>query len=170
MNSSKFTAKDLVCIAAMTAVLETAKFVLNPIPNVELVTLLVIVYTKQFGWKKTLITVLLFALIECLYWGFATWSIVYFYMWPLLVLLAYLCRNMDSVWIQASLAGFFGLFFGAFCAIVQLIIAGPHAALAWWAAGLSYDLVHGISNFIICLLLYKPVNKALETVVARYGF
>lgn len=162
MTDNGLAVRRIVYIAVMTAIMEAAKIALNPVPNVELITLLVIVFTKQFGWKMTLPAVLIFAFIECTYWGFGTWSIVYFYMWPLLVLLTHLNRNAESIWNYTVLSAAFGLTFGAFCSVVTLIAAGLKAAFAWWIAGIPYDLVHGISNFIICLLLFRPLNSALE--------
>lgn len=162
MTDNGLAVRRIVYIAVMTAIMEAAKIALNPVPNVELITLLVIVFTKQFGWKMTLPAVLIFAFIECTYWGFGTWSIVYFYMWPLLVLLTHLNRNAESSWNYTVLSAAFGLTFGAFCSVVTLIAAGLKAAFAWWIAGIPYDLVHGISNFIICLLLFRPLNNALE--------
>lgn len=162
MTENGLAIRRLVYVAVMTAIMEAAKIALNPVPNVELITLLVIVFTKQFGWKMTLPAVLIFAFIECTYWGFGTWSIVYFYMWPLLVYLTHLSRNAESVWNYTVLSAAFGLAFGAFCSIVTLIAAGPAAAFAWWIAGIPYDLIHGVSNFIICLLLFRPLNNALD--------
>lgn len=162
MTDNGLAVRRIVYIAVMTAIMEAAKIALNPVPNVELITLLVIVFTKQFGWKMTLPAVLIFAFVECTYWGFGTWSIVYFYMWPLLVFLTHLNRNAESVWNYTVLSTAFGLTFGAFCSVVTLIAAGLNAAFAWWIAGIPYDLIHGISNFIICLLLFRPLNQALE--------
>ena len=85
--------RRIVLIAAMTAVLEVAKFALNAIANVELITLLVMLYTRKFGWKMSLASVLLFAVLESMWWGVSIWTVTYFYVWPLLVLLAYLMRR-----------------------------------------------------------------------------
>ena len=30
----------------------------------------------------------------------------------------------------------------------------------WWIAGIPYDILHGISNFAACLVLYKPLMYA----------
>lgn len=169
MGSTADAIRRLVYIAVMTAILEAAKVALNAIPNVELVTLLVIVFTKHFGWKMTLPAVLIFAFIECTYWGFGTWSVVYFYMWPLLVFLTELVRKQDSLWVYVLLSAAFGLFFGAFCSIATLVIGGWSAAFAWWIAGIPYDLIHGAANLIIAALLFIPLNRALEILSARNG-
>lgn len=169
MSERGLSIRRLIYIAVMTAILEAAKISLNAITNVELVTLLVIIFTKQFGWRMSLPVVILFAFIECTYWGFGTWSIVYFYMWPLLVFLAHLCRHAESVWTYAALSAAFGLTFGAFCSVLTVFIGGFKAAISFWIAGIPYDLVHCAANFIICVLLYVPLNRALEIMKRKSG-
>ncbi len=155
----------MVLVAAMTAVLEAAKFALNAIPNVELISLLLMVFTTCFGWKDSLKAALLFALIECLWWGVSLWTIPYFYVWGILVLVSSRLDASASVVFRAIVLGLFGLLFGLLCALTTLVSTGVQAAFAWWIAGIPFDLVHGVSNFILCLLLYKPLVKALSAII-----
>ncbi|MBR4456554.1 MAG: hypothetical protein IKS32_10060 [Solobacterium sp.] len=152
----------LVWIAAMTAILEVSKAALNGIANVELITLLVILFTRHFGWKPTLAAVLLFAVLESMWWGLSIWTITYFYIWPLLVWLAHSTAKDTSLFSACVLSGGFGLLFGALCSLTTLVTAGPRAAFAWWVAGIPYDLIHGASNALICFVLYKPLNRILR--------
>ena len=154
--------RQIVLIAAMTAILEVSKFALNAIANVELITLLVILFTRRFGWRLTLASVLLFAGLESLWWGISIWTATYFYVWPVLVLISALTAKTESPLMNAVIAGVYGLLFGALCALLTLVTAGPNAAFAWWIAGIPYDLVHGLSNFVICLVLYRPLAEALR--------
>ncbi len=162
MTKTGNAVRQIVLIAAMTAILEVSKFALNAIANVELITLLVMLFTRKFGWKLSLASVLLFAGIESLWWGISIWTATYFYVWPILVLISALTADVRSPVINAVIAGIFGLLFGALCSLLTLITAGPSAALAWWIAGIPYDLVHGAANFVICLVLYKPLETALS--------
>ena len=148
----------------MAAILEVAKFSLNALPNIECITLLVIVFTHHFGYRMTLPAVLIFAFLECTWWGFGTWSIVYFYMWPILVLLTTLLVRDDEMLMPIVLSTIYGLGFGAMSAILTLVIGGWQAALAWWIAGIPYDIVHGIGNMLIALTLYKPLCNALSRI------
>ena len=67
-------------------------------------------------------------------------------------------------------SGFFGLAFGALCTPAQVIFfnhvktleAGLKAGFAWWIAGIPYDVVHGIGNFTIMLVLYRPIRIAIN--------
>ena len=152
----------LVRIAAMTAILETAKFALNAVANVELVTLLVILFTERFGQRETLSAVLLFALLESMWWGVNIWTITYFYVWPILVFISVPLAKEPSVLLKSIAAGIFGLLFGLLCSLTTLVISGPQAAFAWWAAGIPFDLIHALSNFLLCLVLYRPLSNVLN--------
>ena len=152
----------LARIAAMTAILETAKFALNAVANVELVTLLVILFTERFGQRETLSAVLLFALLESMWWGVNIWTITYFYVWPILVFISVPLAKEPSVLLKSIAAGIFGLLFGLLCSLTTLVISGPQAAFAWWAAGIPFDLIHALSNFLLCLVLYRPLSNVLN--------
>lgn len=160
-RKNKLAIREIVIMGMMIAILEAAKQALAAIPNVELVTLLLILYTLFLG-GKVLYVILAYVLIEgCLY-GFGIWWFSYLYVWPLLALFAWLFRRQESVWFWSIFSGAYGLFFGALCALVQLVIGGPAAAFTWWVAGIPYDLIHGVSNFILCLVLFRPLNEVLR--------
>lgn len=153
-----FSVKDIALIGMMTAMLEAVKIALQAVPNVELVTLLIILFTLYLGWK-TLLAVWAFVGIECVVWGIGLWTIMYVYVWPILVLLTLLIRKKNAYLRYCFLSGFFGLFFGAFCSIPYFFIGGPSMAISWWISGIPYDILHGISNFVLCLILFPALRK-----------
>lgn len=167
------TVQDIALIGVMTAVIEVSKLALSFLPNVELVTFWIIMFTLFFG-PKVLYSILVFILIEISIYGLHIWVIMYLYIWPLLALITYLLRKQKSVWVYAIMSGFFGLCFGAVCAIPYLFIGavdggftgGIIMAFNWWIAGIPFDILHGIANFVIMLVLYTPV-RALLTKVKR---
>ncbi len=126
-----------------------------------------ILFTRRLGWKVTLAAVLLFAALESMWWGVSIWTTTYFYVWPLLVLISALTAKTESVLLTAVIAGVYGLLFGFLCALTTLVTAGWNAAVAWWIAGIPYDLIHGISNFLITLILYQPLDRALAHLYGR---
>ena len=105
-----------------------------------------------------MIAVFAFVGIEFLIWGFGIWSICYLYVWPVLVAVTMLTRKKNSYILYCVESGVFGITFGALCAVTTLFIMGPAGALGWWIAGIPFDLIHGISNFLVCLVLYKPIK------------
>jgi energy-coupling factor transport system substrate-specific component len=152
----------------LLGVLFAAKRALDVVPNVELVSLLLIIYTLYIG-KKTYYIALGFACLECLIWGITIWSVFYFYVWPILITLVLITKNRarGSRVFYSVLSGLFGLVFGALCAIPYIFISGFAAAVAWWMAGLSFDLIHGVSNFFVCLILFKPLDQLFDKLVNK---
>lgn len=151
-------------MAMMLAMVEAVKQALVAIPNVELVTFLFLVFTILFGWRVILVT-WAFTAVETVIWGVNLWVIMYLYIWPLEVLCVMLLhrhfsRDEDGYWWYCIFASLFGLAFGAICSIPYLFLGGPRTAIAWWIAGIPYDILHGISNFVLCMVLFRPVMKA----------
>ena len=95
---------------------------------------------------------------------------MYLYIWYLLELLAWLFRRMDHALFWAVFSGLYGLCFGGLCAAVYLFAKTPAFALSWWLSGLSYDALHGVGNFAIMLVLYRPLRKALKAAKQQIGY
>lgn len=159
----RITAQEIARIGVMTATLEAVKLALSFLPNVELVTLFIILYTLFFG-KKTIYAIAAFIFIEGIHYGFGLWWFMYVYIWPLLAGLTYLFRKQESVWFWSIFSGCYGLFFGGLCSLVYLFFGGPRTAFSWWIAGIPYDIVHCVSNFIVCSILFRPLHQVLKRV------
>mgnify|MGYP001090424746 CR=1 FL=1 len=84
----KLTVKELVALALLTALLFVAQVALAFLPNIELVSLLIIVYTLAFR-HKVLYVIYAFAVLEGLLYGFTMWWITYLYVWTVLAALAW---------------------------------------------------------------------------------
>lgn len=167
-NSRHITTKDIVLIGVMIATIEIAKISLSVISGVELVTLLIILYALAFP-KNIYYALAAFIFLEgCLY-GFGIWWFMYVYIWPLLAFLTQMFSRNKSVIIWSIFSGIYGLLFGALCSVPYLITGGPYMAFAWWIAGIPTDIVHCISNFIVCFVLFKPLKGVLDKVCEIYG-
>lgn len=164
MKKEKVTTKDISLMGVMTALLVTSVHVMAPLPNVEPVTLLIILFTLFYG-KKVGYILAAYILFEGCWYGFGIWWVMYLYTWPLLAGLTYLLRKQTSVWVFSILAGAFGLCYGALCAIPYFFIGGPAMAFAWWIAGIPYDMIHCVSNFILCLVLFLPLRRVMKRFV-----
>ncbi|MFW6030055.1 MAG: hypothetical protein ACOCRO_07345 [Halanaerobiales bacterium] len=154
--------KDIALIGIMSATITAGKLALSFLPNVEVVTLLFILYTVSFGWKHALMAAIIFSTTEIFIYGFYTWLLGYFLIWPLLIFIVEISkRKIKTEYFYASIAGIFGLSFGFFFAIIESFFYGISYGFAYWIRGIPFDIVHGFSNFIIVLLLYKPLKKVL---------
>lgn len=160
INIPKLSVKDITLIGIMSATLIAGKMALAFLPNIEIVSLLIIVFTLTFGFK-VFYSIIVFTCIETFIWGMGLWSIIYLYIWAILAIITYLFRKQDSVWFWSIVSGIYGLCFGALGSIVYLIVGGPRTAFAWWISGIPLDVVHCIGNFVLALALYKPLMTVL---------
>lgn len=161
--------RDIVLIAILSATLTASKMALSFVPNVEIVTLLFIIYTTVFGLKKALLVSIIFSTTEIFLWGFNTWLLGYYLIWPLLVILTSIInRKFKSEYAFAILAGIFGLSFGLFFSIIESIFYGVGYGITYWIRGLLFDIIHGFSNFILVLILFKPIKNVIEKQSKRF--
>ena len=161
--------KDIVLVGILSASVTAGKLALSFIPNIEIVTLLFIVFTVSLGIKRSLLIAIIFATTEILIYSFSTWLLLYYFIWPLLVVVTGLLSKMiRSEYSYAALAAVFGLTFGLAAAISESIFYGISYGIVYWTRGIVFDIVHGVSNFIIVLLLYKPLSKFFKKQIAQF--
>lgn len=159
---------EYAVFALLGALLIVVQVALAFVPNIELVSILIIVYTVVFGFKA-LIPTAVFVVAEWLIYGFGIWSINYIYVWPILVLMAYCFKKFNSPFFWAILNGFFGLIFGALCAIAEAFIGGIAFGITYWINGIPFDIMHCIGNFVTGLILFVPLKKALTLASRKIG-
>lgn len=166
--------RDIALCGMMVAVIEVCKVVIG-LPNIELTSFWIIMFTLYFG-NKVFYIIPVFILIEGAMFGFHTWWIMYLYMWPALAMITKAFKKSDSVWTFSIISGAFGLLFGFFCAIPYVVIGitedgisgGLYAGFTWWVAGIPWDLVHCAGNFVLMLILYRPVRNMMNK-LERFG-
>ncbi len=158
--------KDIALIGMMSAILIAVQVALGFLPNIELVSLLIILYTLVFG-RKTLFIIYVFAAVEGMIYGMGLWWFSYLYVWTILFFVVMIFRKQNSVFLWAVLSGFYGLAFGALCAILTLFLSGPSAAVSYWIAGIPFDIIHCASNFIVALFLFRPLYYVLNKINQR---
>ena len=147
----------------LTGLLFACQVALAFLPNIELVTLLIILYTQLYR-KKAFFIIYAFVLLEGLAYGFGLWWFNYLYVWSLLACLVLLVRSTArGVW--CLLSGAYGLAFGALCALPYFVTGGVGGGVAYWVMGIPYDLAHCAGNVAACFLLYRPLRAALARCV-----
>ncbi|MEG2834098.1 MAG: hypothetical protein RR859_08000 [Ruthenibacterium sp.] len=159
--------RNIVLTGLLAALLLVAKEVLNFLPNIELVTLLLMLYTLCFPRSITMWAAVVFIFMQGILYGFGIWWVSWLYLWPLLILITWLLRAHTSLLLWAVVAGAFGLSFGALCAIPYWITGGFYAAVSYWFAGIPFDIAHCIGNVLTVLLLFQPLRKAFTKVQIR---
>ena len=170
-REKKLPIQDIALMGVMVAVIEACKAAMAFLPNIELTSFWIIMFTLLFRWR-ILFVIPVFILVEGAVYGFGLWWVMYLYAWPLLALAVYMCRERESVWFWSFLSAMFGFSFGFLCAFPYVAIGiadsglrgGLYAGFTWWVAGIPFDIAHGIGNFALMTVLYKPVRLAMKRV------
>ena len=159
LDKGKMTpARQAAMYGMLGGLIFAAKVAMMSLPNIEPVSLLVMLFAVTFG-KKALFPIYTYVFLELALFGVGLWTVSYLYIWLVLALCAFFLRRMTSPLGWALLSGTFGLLFGALCAPVCLMAGGPSFALSWWISGIPFDLAHCAGNFALALVLFAPLRR-----------
>ncbi len=162
--------KRIVLIATMAATIFAAQVGLAFLPNVELVTLMFLLVALHLKKIDALMVSFIFVLLEALVWGLGDWVIGYLWIWPLWMVICLIASHFihDNIDRWALLGGLFGLFFGFLFSIQHALLYGFTMGTAYWIKGLSFDIIHAISNYILILVCLGPMRRAFFTLMRRW--
>ena len=102
------SARKIALYGLLGGAIFALKMTMAVLPNVEPVSLLVMLLAVCFGWEG-LYAVYVYVFLEYAMWGLHLWAVCYLYVWLLLFVLARLLRRMESPWGWAALSGCFSI-------------------------------------------------------------
>lgn len=161
VDKRKLSVREITLFPILAAMTFAAKWVMAFLPNIEPVTLMVLLFGAVFGWKA-IFPVAVYVAAEILFYGLGVWNFYYLYIWFVPMVMGIILRRMENPLGWAIAAGFFGLAFGALCAIANMFIGGFGYGIAWWISGIEFDLLHCAGNFVIVLVAFKPLRQLME--------
>ena len=158
--------RELVLFAMLGTLMFCSKIIMEALPNIHLLGMLTMTYTVVFR-KKALIPIYVYVLLNGLYAGFSAWWMPYLYIWTILwgatMLLPRKMSAGAAALVYPLVCGLHGLLYGVLYAPAQALMFGLsfEKMLAWIAAGIPFDLLHGFGNLASgCLVL--PLSRILE--------
>ena len=164
--------RHMILFAMFAALLFGSKQILEPLPNVELVSPLIMVYTLVYR-GRALIPLYLYVSLQGIFWGFPIWWLPYLYVWLILwgvtMLLPQRLSPRWGVPLYAGVCALFGLAFGSLWAPFQVLVylnGDWSKMLPWIAAGLPWDLTHALGNLALGTLI-APLSTLLHKLEAR---
>ena len=161
MDKLKISVRELALFGMLGALTFGLKFAMSGLPNIEPVSLLVMLFAVTFG-IKCLFPIYVYVAMELLLYGIGDWSLMYLYLWALLALLAWCMREAKQPLAWALLSAVFGLFFEVLGSPVYMLFGGFSYAIAKCTSGILFSIYHCAGNFVITLLLFAPLRKLLE--------
>ena len=162
----KLKIREIAVFGMLGALMYASKMLMEVLPNIHLLGVFTMAFTVVYR-KKALYPIYIYVLLNGLFSGFAAWWIPYLYVWAVLWGITMLLTKKMSGAVQTIVYmvvnACHGLLFGVLYAPVQALLYGLsiEGTLAWIAAGLPFDITHGISNFI-CGVLIVPIVHVLR--------
>lgn len=162
--TQKSTIKDLTIIVVAASILFVQQLALSFIPNVQFSVLLLILYTKVLGFKKTSLIIVIHVLAVNLFSPLGpvvpTLIPAMFIAWMLIpILLSTVFKKVESA-IYLSLIGFvYGFVYGwVYIPFTVWFIGTPFLPYLIW--DIPFEIIMAISNMVSILWLYDPLKKA----------
>lgn len=166
------TASKIVLPAVIAAILIVVKEALAFIPNVEAVTLIIVVCAYVFPARTTIFASIVFCTGEWLIYGFGYWVVAYYIYYPLLAATALFLKLVKKpIWravaataIAVVLTAFFGVLTSAVDAL--FIVGFKNVFFKYFAViyarGIYFYLTHIISSFVTVSVLFTPISLSLK--------
>jgi len=152
-------------IAILSAILLVQQVALSFLPNVQTTVLLLVLYTRVLGFKKTTLIIFIHVILYNTLSPFGAVIPLHFismfvgYM-MIPILLNTVFKRLESP-LQLAMAGLlFGFLYGwAFIPISVFVLDIPFAT--YLLMDLPFELVMAVSNFLTIYWLYEPLKKLL---------
>lgn len=171
--SMKPTTREIAVFAMLGAAMFASKIIMELTPNVHLIGVFIVSFTVVYR-KKALYPIYIYVLLTGMFYGFAAWWIPYLYIWTALwgavmLLPTNIPRKIQPL-VYMAVCSAHGFLYGTLYAPAQAILYGLsfQKMIAWIIAGLPFDCIHGISNFI-CGILIVPVISVLKLAERNAG-
>ncbi len=162
----KLKIKEIVVFGMLGALMYASKVLMEALPNIHLLGVLTIAYTVVYR-KKALWPIYIYVFLNGLFAGFNLWWVPYLYIWTVLWGITMLLPKKMPKWlapiVYMCVCAVHGFLYGVLYSPAQALMFGLdfNQTLAWIAAGLPFDVTHGISNFF-CGILILPIIKILQ--------
>lgn len=154
----KLNVREIVVFGMLGALMFVSKVLMEFLPNIHLLATLTVIYTIVYR-KKALYPIYVFVFLLGLVNGFSLWWVPHLYLWTILwavvMLLPQTMKPRTAMIVYAIVCAMHGFLYGTLYAPFQALAYGLsfHGMITWIAAGLEFDLIHGIGNLFLSTLI-----------------
>ena len=163
--------KELLILALSTSILVVQEIVFSFLPNIQLTTLLILVYTKVFGFKKTLLIVFVYIFIDNLLYGSLTMIHIVLPMtiaWVfVLTTFSLISKYSDAIIVYVILGYLYGHVYGLIFVPFQAFVIEVDL-LAYLIIDIPWQVIMGISNALSILWLFQPLTERLGALYIQH--
>ena len=160
----KLKTREIAIFAMLGAIMFVSKVVMEGIPNVHLLGTFVVAFTLTYR-VKALFPIYGYVFANGLWEGFSPFGwlpevYLWLILWGATMLLPQNIPKRIAPVVYMTVSALHGLLFGVFYAPVYAIFAGMgwNRVWLWIVAGLPYDILHAIGNFVLGILIIPIVT------------
>ena len=172
MSTSHKAIKDTALIAICAAVLFVQQMALSFLPNIQFSTLLIVLYAKVLGFRRTTLIIFIHVIAYNLLSPFGPVIPMYipfmFVAWMLIpISLSTFLKKVESSLGLALFGLVFGFIYGWMFIPAAVFITGT-PFVAYFIMDIPFEIVMGLSNFITIYWLYEPMKRVLHDQLIRF--
>jgi len=163
-------AKDITIIAVLAVILFIQEQALSGLPNVQLTVMLIVVYTRSVGMKRTIIIVIIHTILDNLLWGFDLRHLI-----PMLIGWTLIPLTLETIFkrikkpIGLAFLGIAYAFIYSWLMAIPNILIDKSVFLSYLIADLPFEIILAASSFATTLWLYEPLKKLLFDLDQQYN-
>ncbi|MEH7380834.1 ECF transporter S component [Bacillus sp. JJ1533] len=153
--------KKLTLLSMLIALSVVGRIVFTFIPNVQPTTAIIIITSLFLGPVYGVVVAVFSSVLSNLVMGMGLWTIGQIFAWGIIGLISGLLqkyRERIPVVLLAGYAVFCGFLYGFVISMPLYLFSGKF--LAYYIAGLPFDMSHAIGNGLFFLILY-PILRLL---------
>lgn len=167
--------RDLALIAMFAALLIGVQFALSFVAGIELVSMVLLTFSAVFGWKRGMITAVVFCLLRCIIFG-AVPSVLVLYLlyYPFYALVCAFCGKIKTFWrryaVLITAAVLMTISFTLLDDVITPLMMSfnKKAWLMYFYASTPVMLTQTICSAVSVAALYPPLSKLLEKLKISY--
>ena len=169
-KAKQLSIQRLTLLAMMTTLCQVSRLVFQFLPNVQPVTVILIILTLSLGVSDGLIVAVLSIFISNITLGMGVWTIAQIISFALLVLVTGLVikpffKHLPFL-IMVLYAVLMGYLYGFIISLVQAPFFGIPKFWVYYISGLPFDTLHAIGNggfyLILAPILFPLIKKFSE--------
>ena len=170
--------KDIVLTALAAALLSAGKQALAAIPNVEVVTLLIMLYAACLKPQIAFAATAIFIVIECFIWGIHTWVLAYVIHWNFVAFMTFLLARVFKLknrFIYLAFTIVVTAAFGVLTTLIDSIIGAGRTGRSFsliftitYMRGIYFYIVHVVGNAAFNIVLFAPMRTILDKLMIKY--
>lgn len=175
IEKKKLPLSTFLPVVVMVAVGSIGRIIFGFIPNVQPVTVIVVLMGLCYNPESGFLTGALSALVSNMVMGQGPWTLWQMFAWGFIGLLAGFLGKLKpcrTVYFAVPFSGLSAFLFSIITDIWTVMTLGEGmtfgSAATVFGAGLLFNIPHAVFNAVLCAILFVPMNRRLARIKTKY--